>query len=98
MKSVNIHYAKTHLSRLVEEAAAGEDIVIGKAGKPLVRLVSVAAAFGPRALGGLAGQVTERADCWSPDPEIESMFYESAIEPVPVRRVAERPRARQPKR
>ena len=40
-KTVNIHEAKTHLSRLLEEAVAGEDIVIAKAGKPKVRLVPV---------------------------------------------------------
>ena len=40
MKTVNMHEAKTHLSRLVEQAAAGEDIVIARAGTPLVRLVS----------------------------------------------------------
>jgi prevent-host-death family protein len=39
MQTLNIHHAKTHLSRLVEQALAGEDIVIAKAGKPLVRLV-----------------------------------------------------------
>jgi prevent-host-death family protein len=41
MKTVNIHAAKTHLSRLVDEAAAGEEIVIAKAGRPVVRLVAV---------------------------------------------------------
>lgn len=41
MKTVNLHAAKTHLSRLVDEAAAGEDVVIAKAGKPMVRLVPV---------------------------------------------------------
>ena len=39
MRTVNIHAAKTHLSRLVEAAAAGEEIIIAKAGKPLARLV-----------------------------------------------------------
>jgi prevent-host-death family protein len=39
MKTVNIHAAKTHLSALVEEAAAGEEIIIAKAGKPVARLV-----------------------------------------------------------
>ncbi len=39
MKTVNIHAAKTHLSSLVEEALAGEEIIIAKAGKPVVRLV-----------------------------------------------------------
>jgi prevent-host-death family protein len=40
-KTVNVHEAKTHLSRLLEEAVAGEDIVIAKAGKPQVRLVPI---------------------------------------------------------
>lgn len=39
MKTVNIHAAKTHLSSLVEEAAAGEEIIIAKAGKPIARLM-----------------------------------------------------------
>jgi len=39
MKTVNIHVAKTHLSSLVEEVAAGEEIIIAKAGKPVARLV-----------------------------------------------------------
>lgn len=41
MKQVNLHAAKTTLSRLVDEAVGGEDIVIAKAGKPLVRLVPI---------------------------------------------------------
>jgi prevent-host-death family protein len=39
MRTINIHEAKTHLSRFVEEAAAGEEIIIAKAGKPIARLV-----------------------------------------------------------
>jgi prevent-host-death family protein len=38
---VNIHHAKTHLSRLIEQAMAGEEVTIAKAGKPMVRLVPV---------------------------------------------------------
>ncbi len=41
MKTVNLHAAKTHLSRLVDEAAAGQDVVIAKNGTPMVRLVKV---------------------------------------------------------
>lgn len=41
METVNIHEAKTHLSRLVERAVSGESIVIAKAGRPMVRLVAV---------------------------------------------------------
>jgi len=41
MKTINIHAAKTHLSSLVEEAAAGEEIIIAKAGKPVARLTAL---------------------------------------------------------
>jgi prevent-host-death family protein len=44
MKTVNMHQAKTHLSRLVEEAAEGAEIIIAKAGKPRARLVACAQA------------------------------------------------------
>lgn len=74
MKQVNMHEAQRHLSRLVEAAAAGEEIVIAKAGKPMARLVAFQAVAGPRALGGLAGQVVEREGCWAPDPELEKLF------------------------
>lgn len=60
MVTVNIHEAKTHLSRLVEQVAAGEACVIAKAGKPLVKLVRLDAPE-PRAMrrvGFLAGQGT----------------------------------------
>jgi prevent-host-death family protein len=92
MKTVNMHEAKTHLSRLVEEAAAGEMIVIARAGKPLVRLVAVTATDGPRKLGALAGKVTEAPDTWAADPKIESLFYEGDVEPRGEQRVAERTR------
>ncbi|QPN69347.1 type II toxin-antitoxin system Phd/YefM family antitoxin [Synechococcus sp. CBW1108] len=60
MRQVNMHEAKTHLSRLVEEAAAGESFVICKAGRPMVRVTPLneagAAAAPLRRLGLLAGQ------------------------------------------
>ncbi len=43
MKTVNIHEAKTHLSRLVEQAAEGESFIIAKAGKPMVRVTALQA-------------------------------------------------------
>jgi antitoxin (DNA-binding transcriptional repressor) of toxin-antitoxin stability system len=55
MKTVNIHEAKTHLSRLVEGAARGEPFVIARAGKPLVK-VSMIEGESPRRLGFLTGQ------------------------------------------
>jgi len=89
MKTVNLHFAKTHLSRLVDEAVSGDDIVIAKAGKPLVRLVRIAASDKPRQLGRLVGQIKEAKDCWAPDPETESLFYDEPVEPRRIRRVAE---------
>ena len=56
MKTVNMHEAKTHLSRLVEAAAGGEPFIIARAGKPLV-VVSAIAAETPRRTGFLKGQV-----------------------------------------
>lgn len=44
MQTINIHEAKTHLSRLLEQVAEGEEIVIAKAGKPIARLVPLEAA------------------------------------------------------
>ncbi len=98
MKTVNMHQAKTHLSRLVEEAAAGEDIVIARAGKPLVRLVAVARTEGPRPLGALAGKVVEHDDAWAADPELEATFYGGAVEPTRKARVSEARPARKPAR
>lgn len=56
MRPVNIHAAKTHLSRLLEKAAKGEEIVIAKAGKPIAKLVSVET-HPRRRLGKLSGSV-----------------------------------------
>lgn len=54
---VNIHEAKTQLSRLVEDAAAGKEIVIAKAGKPIAKLSPVEPKRGPRKLGILKGKL-----------------------------------------
>ena len=58
MQTFNIHEAKTHLSRLVEQAANGEPFVIAKAGKPLVKVVPLSAPTGAKVkrLGFLEGQ------------------------------------------
>jgi prevent-host-death family protein len=60
MRTVNIHEAKTHLSRLVDQAARGEPFVIAKAGKPLVRVTALDAptAGQVRRLGFMEGQIT----------------------------------------
>ena len=93
MKVINIHAAKTQLSRLIAEVVAGEEVVISKAGTPLVRLVPVAAVYGSRQMGALAGQIVEAVDCWEPDAEIEALFYGGALEPTPLRRAAKQAHA-----
>jgi len=76
MKTVNIHEAKTHLSRLVEAAAKGEPFVIAKSGKPLVKVVPVDAPAAPRRLGFMQGQFTVPDDFDTMDQEeIERLFY-----------------------
>ena len=64
MPTINIHQAKTHLSRLVEQAAQGEPFVIARAGKPLVRVAALdsASARPARRLGFLAGQIVVAED------------------------------------
>ena len=57
MRTINVHEAKTHLSRLLEDVAAGEEIVIAKAGRPIARLVPLASVVQERKLGRLAGKV-----------------------------------------
>jgi len=57
MNTINIHEAKTHLSRLVDRAAKGESFVIAKAGKPLVKVTALAAPAEPKRLGFLKGEI-----------------------------------------
>jgi len=78
MKQVNLYEAKTDLSALVEQAAAGEEIIIAKNGKPRAKLVAIAAKddrpkprFG--AWDHLGWKLPDDFD--DPDPEIEEMFY-----------------------
>ncbi|MFT3975170.1 MAG: type II toxin-antitoxin system prevent-host-death family antitoxin [Amaricoccus sp.] len=95
MKQVNIHEAKTHLSRLVEAAARGEPFVIAKAGKPLVKVVPLEeaevdaeaerVARAKRRIGFLEGQfrVPDDFDTFMQD-EIVAMFdgkYKGALNP-----------------
>lgn len=57
MTTVNIHEAKTQLSRLVDRAAKGESFVIAKAGKPLVKVAAIDAPACPKRLGFLVGEI-----------------------------------------
>jgi prevent-host-death family protein len=71
---VNIHEAKTHLSRLLERVQAGEEITIAKAGKPIARL-SPFEPLGPDRVSGLGrGQVIIHDTFDDPIPELEAFF------------------------
>ena len=75
MEQVNIHQAKTHLSELLNRAVSGEDIVIAKAGKPMVRLVPIAQPPKHRVLGRDKGLYTVPDDFDAPLPDdIQAAF------------------------
>ena len=77
MQTVNIHEAKTHLSRLVEQAAKGEPFVIAKAGKPLVKVTPLDTPVGVqvRRLGFLSGRIAVPDDFdRMGEAEIERLF------------------------
>ena len=67
-KSVGVHEAKTHLSRLVEEAAAGEEIIIARAGEPRARLIACAPARRRRRPGAFKGKIKIHANFDAPLP------------------------------
>ena len=69
MKAVNIHAAKTQLSRLVDAAVGGQDVVIAKAGKPMVRLVPVAATRRRTGFGVDKGKIGLADDFDAPLPD-----------------------------
>jgi prevent-host-death family protein len=74
-KAINIHDAKTHLSRLVEQAAQGKEIVIAKAGKPMARLVPLENAPRPKKFGLLEGRFKVPDDFDAPlDPRVLALF------------------------
>jgi prevent-host-death family protein len=64
MQTVNIHEAKTHLSRLVEEAAQGKPFIIAKAGKPMVKVLPLSPEEGKRVekIGFMAGEISTPDD------------------------------------
>ncbi|WP_297508933.1 type II toxin-antitoxin system Phd/YefM family antitoxin [uncultured Caulobacter sp.] len=75
MRTVNIHQAKTHLSRLVEQAAEGESFIIAKAGKPMVKVVPLEAEpeRKPQRIGFMEGEYEV------PD-DFDTMFADEILE------------------
>jgi prevent-host-death family protein len=79
VQTVNIHEAKTQLSKLVARAAAGEDIIVAKGGKPAARLGPLEEPPKKRQLGWLQGQIDPPDDIKSPfKDDIEGMFSSRA--------------------
>ena len=77
MKTVNMHEAKTHLSRLVEAAVKGEPFIIARAGKPLVKVELIQEESKPRRLGFAIGKMASIPDdMFDPalDKEVEELF------------------------
>jgi prevent-host-death family protein len=72
MLTVNIHEAKTHLSRLIEAAVKGESFIIAKAGKPLVKVTAIEQPRGVQRLGFMEGEFTV------PD-DFDTMFQDEII-------------------
>ena len=73
---VNIHEAKTHLSKLLERVALGEEVIIAKAGKPVAKLVSISTKPKKRIIGSAKGEFVVPDDFDDPLPkEIEDLFY-----------------------
>jgi prevent-host-death family protein len=75
MKTVNIHEAKTHLSKLIDAASKGEPFIIAKAGKPMVKVVPIDAPAAPLRLGFMRGVFTVPDDFDTMfQAEIERLF------------------------
>ncbi len=78
MAIVTIHKAKTELSRLIEKACRGEEIVIARGKKPVVRLVAISAGPKKREPGLLKGKISYSADAFAPltDQELKDLGFE----------------------
>ncbi len=75
MKNANISDAKTHLSKLIKSVLAGEDVIISRRGKPVVRLIPYWCASKPRTPGAWKGCITISDDFDDESKEINAMFY-----------------------
>jgi prevent-host-death family protein len=81
MKYVNMHEAKTHLSRIVKEVAEGEEVVISRSGKPVARLVPMEIEEKARTPGSLKGKIWISPDFDDELPDVIDGFEESRIQP-----------------
>ncbi|MGI8462167.1 MAG: type II toxin-antitoxin system Phd/YefM family antitoxin [Solirubrobacterales bacterium] len=78
---LNMHEAKTHLSKLVERVEKGEEITIARNGTPVAKLVPVAERFPVAPPGFMKGEVWVADDAFEPDEELIDSFYDSKVFP-----------------
>lgn len=76
MPTVKIHHAKTHLSRLIEQACEGEEIIIARGDQPLVRLQPLREKKGQRKPGSMKGRLKIGPEFFEPLPEDELQAWE----------------------
>ena len=79
--TVNVHEAKTHLSKLLVKVGQGEEIIIAKAGRPVARLVAVGAKPRERLLGIDQGKIWMAPDFDETPQDILDLFYQGPVEP-----------------
>ena len=75
MQVINIHQAKTNLSKLIEKTSKGEEVIISRAGRPVAKLVAYKEQLQPRKPGALKGKIWMSDDFNDEDPEINKLFY-----------------------
>lgn len=80
MKTINVHEAKTHLSRILDRVAAGESVIIGKAGKPVAVLSPYASTAKSRKPGTLRGRIRISGD-FDADDELITGLFEGTVDP-----------------
>lgn len=83
---VNIHQAKTHLSRLLQRVAAGEEVTIARAGVPVAKLIATGSSFKSRPMGMDEGKVWMAEDFDAPDLALEALFYDAPLTTAPGRK------------
>jgi prevent-host-death family protein len=82
---VNIHEAKTHLSRLLKRVAAGEEITISRAGVPVAKLIATVAPGKTRSMGMDRGKIWMAEDFDQSDAQLEALFYGPITTEAPER-------------